>query len=247
MTLPPIPPRVKDAQAYERKLREVVLLPFFKRIWARVNQVGLSNISAIRTALLAFGAPDSALDDPVREVAAAQALALQAYQLEKWGRQLNRLWGVDAARLINEATVRPLVRGFIAENVDLIKTIPPRFHASIVDGLDQLARVAPFDQSQVRAMFRDKYRSAGYNLRRLSRDQTSKLIGNLAEIRNLDAGFHAYVWRTAGDERVRPSHRDLDGTQFFWSAPPAVGHPGHDIQCRCVAEPVVPELSRVSR
>ncbi len=46
----------------------------------------------------------------------------------------------------------------------------------------------------------------------------------------------------AGDERVRPSHEALDGTRQRWDDPPAEGHPGEPINCRCIAEPVLGPL-----
>jgi hypothetical protein len=46
-----------------------------------------------------------------------------------------------------------------------------------------------------------------------------------------------YVWLTSGDEKVRPSHAANDGKIFYWSDPPSTGHPGEDINCRCVAVP----------
>jgi hypothetical protein len=46
-----------------------------------------------------------------------------------------------------------------------------------------------------------------------------------------------YVWRTVRDERVRPTHAALDGLVFSRSNPPAIGHPGREINCRCWAEP----------
>lgn len=46
-----------------------------------------------------------------------------------------------------------------------------------------------------------------------------------------------YTWRTARDERVRSAHAANDGHVFSWSAAPATGHPGHEFNCRCWAEP----------
>lgn len=47
-----------------------------------------------------------------------------------------------------------------------------------------------------------------------------------------------YVWRTAGDDKVRPSHAANDGHVFAWDDPPDTGHPGEEEGCRCWAEPV---------
>ncbi len=44
-----------------------------------------------------------------------------------------------------------------------------------------------------------------------------------------------YIWRTAGDERVRPEHAQYNGTKRAWSDSP---DPGEDFNCRCWAEPV---------
>lgn len=49
-----------------------------------------------------------------------------------------------------------------------------------------------------------------------------------------------YVWRTTGDDRVRPSHRKNEGKIFRRDTPPPTGHPGDDYNCRCRAEPYVP-------
>lgn len=42
-----------------------------------------------------------------------------------------------------------------------------------------------------------------------------------------------YIWRTVGDERVRPSHEEHDGDAFNWHIPPETGHPGSEHNCRC--------------
>ncbi|MCC7305332.1 MAG: hypothetical protein IT558_03625 [Alphaproteobacteria bacterium] len=49
------------------------------------------------------------------------------------------------------------------------------------------------------------------------------------------------VWRTVGDNRVRESHRDLEGTIRSWQDDP---DPGEEINCRCWAEPVQAQNQR---
>ncbi len=79
----------------------------------------------------------------------------------------------------------------------------------------------------------------------IARDQTLKLNGAITAERQQAAGVDSYVWSTSLDDRVRDEHAILEGQTFAWSDPPEPGHPGEDIQCRCVAVPVVAELDEV--
>lgn len=70
-------------------------------------------------------------------------------------------------------------------------------------------------------------------------------------IKALEFGRSFYIWDTAGDgERVRPSHRNMDGVICRWNDPPApenligeekIGayHPGCSKGCRCIALTIV--------
>ena len=51
----------------------------------------------------------------------------------------------------------------IAENVDLIKTIPERMHAGLKLRMEEALGTAPFDQQQLTGVLRDEYKSSGYN------------------------------------------------------------------------------------
>lgn len=46
-----------------------------------------------------------------------------------------------------------------------------------------------------------------------------------------------YIWRSAGDERVRDAHAAVSGQVFAWSDSPVHGHPGNEPNCRCWPEP----------
>ena len=87
-------------------------------------------------------------------------------------------------------------------------------------------------------MLRDEYQSSGYNLRRLTRDQTNKQIGGLSKLRHGQLGITKFIWRTVADERVRAEHAGYDGQTYEWSQAPE-GGPGAPILCRCNAEPAI--------
>lgn len=81
----------------------------------------------------------------------------------------------------------------------------------------------------------------------IARDQTLKLNGAITQMRQENAGVSRYTWSTSLDERVRPEHVALEGQVFDWNSPPAVGHPGQDYQCRCIAVPVLDELAELDK
>ncbi len=65
-----------------------------------------------------------------------------------------------------------------------------------------------------------------------------KAEDRLSEEEQRAQGFTHYIWRTQGDEKVRPEHAANDGQVFAWDDPPPTGHPGADYGCRCWAQPL---------
>jgi len=164
------------------------------------------------------------------------------YHRWRTARALGRALGVDIRPLLTDAAIQPFLHQRVAENVALIQTIEPRYHADLLRDIIRLQAETPFDRAALQKMLARNYRSTGYNLRRLTRDQNNKMIGQLTGIRQRELGVEQYIWRTSADERVRPSHESKNGQRFWWDAPPPdTGHPGYDIQCRCVAQAVIPE------
>jgi len=80
----------------------------------------------------------------------------------------------------------------------------------------------------------------------IARDQTGKLSAAINEHRQTSAGVSSFTWSTSRDERVRPSHAELDGERFDWDDLPIVDDeeaaPGQPVMCRCIATPIVDEI-----
>jgi len=70
--------------------------------------------------------------------------------------------------------------------------------------------------------------------RLIARDQASKLNGAMNEFRQRQAGVTHYRWKSMMDPpRAREVHMARNGKIYRWDAPPAGGHPGNEILCRC--------------
>ena len=238
---PDIGPTVNSALQYERELRRTVLDPYVRRIQYRIDAAG-NNYAAIRQAIINIP-EDPALEGLSREEARRHAQRLKAKHTAEFTRKMSRYLGVNVGPFMNDLKLEGRMAQFLSENVRLIKTIPERYHAKLLNDLVALGIDRPFDQQALTRVLRSNYKSSGYNLRRLTRDQTSKLIGQFNQARQEQIGIIEYVWRTSQDERVRPTHVVKDGQLFRWdSPPPDTGHPGQDIQCRCRARPVIPSV-----
>lgn len=71
----------------------------------------------------------------------------------------------------------------------------------------------------------------------IARDQTNKYNAIMTQERSKSLGITHYIWRTVGDESVRPEHEDRNGKRFAYDDPPSDGAPGVPVQCRCYADP----------
>jgi SPP1 gp7 family putative phage head morphogenesis protein len=142
-----------------------------------------------------------------------------------------------AGQLSRTGAVSVAMRNATTNNVDLIKSIPTKY-------FDKLTKVITknFQQGMrfeaLIPQIQDVGKVTESRAKLIARDQTSKMNSSFNEARQKALGIEKYVWQTSGDERVRPEHAENDGKTFSWSSPPATGHPGEDIQCRCVAIPV---------
>ena len=234
---PPISSRRIDEREYARALRRIVLRPL-----SRSLRSGLSHAAAVSQAIAALDGVDWTLPEGlVADEVAARAARLEGYHRARLIQTFRSALSVDIRPTLNDAAIRPLMDAWRRENVSLIRTIPQRLHEGLYQRMSATFAERPFDQQALSRILSTEFQSTGYNLRRLTRDQTGKAIGQLTQARHRQIGIEEYTWRTSQDERVRPSHAALDGTRHRWDSPPSVGHPKEDIQCRCVAIPYIPE------
>lgn len=174
--------------------------------------------------------------------AAAEAMAKQVNVRNKREviRILSQAVGVDVWTA--DPNLADTIDFFIGENVALIEDISDKSLAQVQNVLETGVRRGSRVED-IQAEIHQRFRVSDSRAELIARDQIGKLNGNLTQMRQQELGLKTYIWRTAGDDRVRESHAAHDGQRYEWADPPAeTGHPGDDFQCRCIAEPDLSEF-----
>lgn len=239
----PVGPRIKDEKAYERAIKERILNPLFSGTMRRMHgipgykQAYIREINEEFERILRFEQYGQEVVQPAMD-------NIRAVHKAKMVKSFQAALGVDIMPLMSDLAIRPLMNQALMENVALIKSIPEKLNLQIVEEIGKIFDEKGFDEKAIFDMMQQRFKVAGSRAKLIARDQTSKITGNLNQARQTNLGITSYIWQTVKDERVRPSHAEKDGKRFLWAAPPPdTGHPGHDINCRCVQIPVIPGVN----
>lgn len=184
-----------------------------------------------------------------------------------WYEQIKKAIGVEFVSY--ESWIQNESAAWIKENVGLIT----KLQAETVQDIDRIVTNGFRTGRRVEAIKKEilgtdlepgRFKKVETRAELIARDQTGKLLGDLNQRRQEELGITIYIWRTAGDERVRDSHVALNGKYCLWKDPTVyadileealagnwksrssinayVGDPGSDFQCRCYPEPVFETL-----
>jgi len=179
------------------------------------------------------------LDKYAKRIARNSITRGAKFHRKKWVSQINKLAGIDVRSILRDKNIEALLLDKIEKNVELIKTLQPQYLEQVREAVTEgINRGDDFFSIRER-LEQIESTNSRYRPKLIARDQMNKLTGDLNQFRQQDLGIKEYRWRTVGDSAVRPSHKANNGKTFSWvSPPPSTGHPGQDINCRCVAEPV---------
>lgn len=177
-------------------------------------------------------------------------LGLRVEQSRTWRQAANEsMRGGEVYKLLQSELSGDLGRRYrelIDENSRLIKTLP----ASVaLRASREFARQGGLRASET-AQSRLLGRLSASAALRLARTETAKANLALTQARSESVGLDWYVWETSQDQRVRPSHRKMQGVLFRFSDPPSpeqliglklVGRygPGGIFNCRCYPAPLL--------
>ncbi|MFM0044114.1 phage head morphogenesis protein [Paraburkholderia sediminicola] len=148
---------------------------------------------------------------------------------------------------IRNAPTGVVMRALLAEQVDLIQSIPreagQRVHRLTLEGLENSTRASEIAKEIMRSGEVTASRATT-----IARTEVSRTATTLTQARAESIGSDSYIWHDSGDSDVRRDHHKLNGRVFQWLNPPvadertgARAHPGCIYNCRCWAEPIIPD------
>lgn len=172
--------------------------------------------------------------------------AIDDRQKKKTMEMLRGALGVDIQTIFEDPIVQQGLDNMRLEAAYLIKTIPYDSIGKVAERVFQYYRGEPMPEGRtLTQQLKEEFNITYERAKRIARDQTNKMNGNLTQIRQTGLGIEEYIWRTARDQRVvgNPSgfypkgnrvhgnHWEREGKVFRWDTPPADGVPGISINC----------------
>lgn len=160
-----------------------------------------------------------------------------------WRQQSEQIGRGLAVELAN-TDIGQAVQDELRLQVELIKSLPRQAALQV----HELALGAMTDGQRAAGLV-DSIIALGSKTRSramlIARTEVGRVSGEMTKARAMTAGSDGYIWRSAEDRDVRPSHKKMNGQFVKWSEPPTLdnltGHAGCLPNCRCYIEPVIPD------
>ena len=158
-----------------------------------------------------------------------------------WRQQAEQIGRGLAVELANTDIGRA-VQDELRLQVELIKSLPRQaalqVHELALGAMTDGQRAAGLVESIVALGSKTRSRAM-----LIARTEVGRVSGEMTKARAMTAGSDGYIWRSAEDRDVRPSHKKMNGQFVKWSEPPTLdnltGHAGCLPNCRCYMDPVI--------
>ena len=130
-----------------------------------------------------------------------------------------------------------LLDSFVEEHTRLIKSVTRQHLEKISLAIKRGIREGRLQKDIAKAI-REQTAIEKRRAQLIARNAPLQYSGELTKHHQMSAGIKSYIWQSSRDERVRDSHRKLDGEIFNWNSPGP--HPRSEVNCRCDAVPFLP-------
>lgn len=203
---------------------------------------------------------DSDLENVVYAGMKSTALELKGFQDKEFNKQLEKSINVSIKEQAD--WWESMSDSWADNNYNLIRSNASAFTSKINTIVEQAVVNGTSPSELKKEIQRATTGLSDAKCKLLARDQIGKLQGQISQAQMTEVGLEMYIWSTSGDERVRDSHREMEGLLCRWDDSSVYSpdggktwidrpsgaidmHPGQDIQCRCVALAYFPEIESV--
>lgn len=174
--------------------------------------------------------------------AGRDAVDHQSRQLQ---RQIKAGLGVEIPT--QDRKVPTQIERFVERNVADIQALSDKTAADIqrlvLDAFDRGMR-----PEELAAEIAKRFDIAEAKARLIAGNQLSRLSSQVRRDRHVEIGITTFKWVTRNDGRVRPAHAVKHGRIFPYEGSRAPSFfPGEEINCRCLAVPIVDEIKSKAR
>lgn len=207
------------------------------------DTLGTGDWAAVSEALRRYAELISPWARTVARYMLADVARRSARQWEQNSREMSRALRAE----LTQAPTGMLLAALQDDQVRLITSLPlagaQRVHDLTQQALVDARRATDIAKDVLRTGEVTKARAA-----LIARTEVSRAQSNLTQARAMFAGSEGYIWRSSKDGDVRDTHRAMEGVYVRWDAPPKTDkgidpyHAGCGPNCRCWAEPVLPDL-----
>jgi SPP1 gp7 family putative phage head morphogenesis protein len=228
----PVITQDRELSARERRLQSRVRTAQAQRTYeAQLRKVGrlvgkLTDVSPPGDLGRLLKAYAEALVPWAQRTAWRMLLDVDDSSLRTW-RTLSEAISFERRREINETPVGATLHALLDEQVKGITSIPLKA-AQRVEALALESLTTGTRAKEIAAQIANSGEVAKSDAMRLARTSVTGAATALVQARAQYAGSVAYVWETARDSTVRPSHRAMQGKLVRWDDPPTIdGYTAH--------------------
>jgi len=242
---------LKEIASELKRLTNEYLLPMLER-----GEVEYTPDAVIDDLVIVFQTIKSAGNViPAIKLASQMVRGIDRVDYNALVKQVELRFGVDMPAMFAREGIEPILKANIAKNATLIKSIPDEFIKNIetivYNGVSTGMAYKEIEK-QIKGVdgITSVFGKLDNRVKMIARNETSSINGQINKFRMQSVGVNKFEWQTAGDERVRDSHIELDGQVFSWNDLPTNERgekiaPGEDFNCRCVSIPIFDPFNEI--
>ena len=227
-------------EKYARQLRDVARE--VARIIEGHDPLTISGVREMQYALQKYAGILAPWAVKVSQKIASQ---LDRQDFAMWDRHSQKI-GAGLRDLVRNQPAGEVLQDFLARQVHYITSLPIE-EGQRVQALALEAMTGGKRPDDIASELEDSGQVAKSRATLIARTECARTASLLTQSRGLGIGATQYIWRTAKDKAVRPSHREMEGKTFDLYDPRSLSDgtktfPGGIFNCRCISEIIIPEI-----